>query len=297
MIDEALRQGNSRQRVLTRLKQQADSRGWATARQAHLILAIDRLLARLNEVASNDSWVVKGGYANQLRQPFGARFTEDVDLHIGADIERAPLVLADAFAVNLDDLLEYTAPSAPVALEGPPGGGLRYQVIALLVGSQLVNFEIDFSAADAIVGSLQIFSSDPLLPAVGYPTSQFPVYPVEQSVAEKLHALTLPRSQENTRARDLVDLVWFGERFSFWSDNLIDACRATFETRGTHEWPPQIPEPPTAWARAYARNRAELSLNASDLRAAESDLAVFFAPVFAEQRGLLWDTTPGAWRG
>lgn len=34
--------------------------------------------------------------------------------------------------------------------------------------------------------------------------SRFPVYPVNQHFAEKLHALTLPRDVENTRARDTV---------------------------------------------------------------------------------------------
>jgi len=42
------------------------------ARRIHLAVAIDRLLARLL-MAAPGQWVVKGGYANQLRRPDNAR--------------------------------------------------------------------------------------------------------------------------------------------------------------------------------------------------------------------------------
>lgn len=57
-------------------------------RRVHLAVAIDRLLARLLEAAPGQ-WVVKGGYANQLRRPDDARFTEDLDLRVDAAIEAA----------------------------------------------------------------------------------------------------------------------------------------------------------------------------------------------------------------
>lgn len=59
------------------------------ARRIHLVVAIDRLLTRLLTGAPG-RWVVKGGYANQLRRPDDARFTEDLDLRIDAAIETAP---------------------------------------------------------------------------------------------------------------------------------------------------------------------------------------------------------------
>jgi Nucleotidyl transferase AbiEii toxin, Type IV TA system len=55
-------------------------------RRIHLVVAIDRLLARLLQAAPGQ-WVVKGGYANQLRRPDDARFTEDLDVRIDAAIE------------------------------------------------------------------------------------------------------------------------------------------------------------------------------------------------------------------
>ncbi len=51
------------------------------AGRIHLVVAIDRFLARLLAAVSPGSWVVKGGYANQLRRPDQARFTEDLDAY------------------------------------------------------------------------------------------------------------------------------------------------------------------------------------------------------------------------
>ncbi|MEW5992239.1 MAG: nucleotidyl transferase AbiEii/AbiGii toxin family protein [Chloroflexota bacterium] len=83
---------------------------------------------------------------------------------------------------------------------------------------------------------------------------------VNQQFAEKLHALTLPRDVENTRARDLVDLVWFAHHFTFRADTLAIACIATFERRATHPWPPVIDVSPESWTRPNAVWRAELDL-------------------------------------
>jgi nucleotidyltransferase AbiEii toxin of type IV toxin-antitoxin system len=75
-------------------------------RRVHLVVAIDRLLARLLHAAPGQ-WVVKGGYANQLRRPDDARFTEDLDIKIDAAIETAPELLASGFAVDLGENFSY----------------------------------------------------------------------------------------------------------------------------------------------------------------------------------------------
>jgi len=175
------------------------------------------------------------------------------------------------------------------------GGGLRFAVVVRLAGSQLVQFKIDVSAADVIIGDLEEYLSDPVVQRLGLERNRYPVYPITQHVAEKLHALTLPRDAMNTRARDLVDLAWFRQNFTFRSDTLIDACRATFERRATHSWPPVIPVPPTDWDRPYQRWRAELDLNDATPALAAAAVAAFFRPVFAGTRGMRWDLATGHW--
>jgi hypothetical protein len=264
------------------------------ARRIQLTVAIDRLLSRLLEGAPG-RWVVKGGYTNQLRRPDDARFTEDLDLRINAAIETAPEILAAGFAVDLADDFSYEVAATPATLDGPPGGGLRFVVAARLAGTELVRFKVDVSAEDAVVGEFQSCLSDPVLERLGFGRSQYPVYPVNQHVAEKLHALTLPRDVENTRVRDLVDLAWFIHRFAFHSESLAAACVATFERRATHPWPPAIDAPPESWSRSYAVWRDQLRLPESTPAAAAASMRRFFMPVYLGADGMEWDPATQEW--
>ena len=261
------------------------------ARRIHLVVAIDRLLARLLVSAPKGSWVVKGGYANQLRRPDAARFTEDLDLKIEAGLGEAPILLAGGFATDLGDGFAYEASTAARALDGPPGGGLRFAVAGRLMGDEFVHFKVDLSISDVVVGPLEQHLSDPVLQLLGFERSRFPVYPIAQHFAEKLHAFTLPRDQENSRARDLVDLVWFVEHFTFRSDALSEACEATFRARADHSWPPLLPVPPASWDRPFGRWRAELGLQPTTPSAARHAIEAFLEPVFRGRRGMTWDPT------
>jgi predicted nucleotidyltransferase component of viral defense system len=264
------------------------------ARRIHLVVAIDRLLTRLLRGAPG-RWVVKGGYANQLRRPGDARFTEDLDLRIDAAIETAPELLASGFGVDLADDFSYEVATAPTPLEGPPGGGRRFVVVARLAGTELVRFKVDVSATEVIVGDLEAYLSDPVLDRLGFERARFPVYPINQHVAEKLHALTLPRDVENTRARDLVDLAWFIRHFTFRSEALAIACIATFDRRATHPWPPTIDVPPESWSRPYAAWRAELDLDDPTPAAAAFSVRWFLQPVFAGLHGMAWEPATQEW--
>jgi Nucleotidyl transferase AbiEii toxin, Type IV TA system len=267
--------------LLVRMSNAAGEAG-VVPRRIYLVVAIDRLLVRLLQAAPGQ-WVVKGGYANQLRRPDDARFTEDLDLKMDAAIETAPELLASGFAVDLGDDFSYEVASSPASLEGPPGGGLRFVVVARFGGTELVRFKVDVSAADVVVGDFESYFSDPVLERLGFRRSRFPVYPVNQHFAEKLHALTLPRDVENTRARDLVDLVWFVHHFTFRSDTLAIACIATFERRAPHPWPPVIDVPPDSWTRPYGVWRSELDLAEPTPAAAASALRSFLGPVYLGQ--------------
>jgi predicted nucleotidyltransferase component of viral defense system len=280
--------------LIVRMSNAAREAG-VVARRIHLVVAIDRLLVRLLQAAPGQ-WVVKGGYANQLRRPVDARFTEDLDLRIDAAIETAPELFASGFAVDLGDDFSYEVASSPAPLDGPPGGGLRFVVVARLGGTELVRFKVDVSAADVVVGDVESYLSDPVLERLGFRPSRFPVYPVNQHLAEKLHALTLPRAVENTRARDLVDLLWFVNHFTFRSDTLAIACIATFERRATHAWPPVIDVPPDSWSRPYQVWRAELDLAERNPAAAASTLRSFLEPVYLGVASLAWNPAAQEWR-
>jgi predicted nucleotidyltransferase component of viral defense system len=295
VIDPTLAEGNRYQRLLTRIRREGQRAGIADPRRIQLVVAIDRLLARLLVSAAPGAWVIKGGFANQLRRPQDARFTEDIDLRVSATIDEAPQLLADAFAAHVDDLFSYEIASGPLPLHGPPGGGARFIVVTRYDGSELVSFKVDISAADPVVGELERHLSDPVVERLGFVRSTFPVYPVAQSIAEKLHAQTMPREQENTRARDLVDLVWFCERFSVGAEDLIEACEATFAVRASHPWPPTVDDAPPSWAKPYERERRALQLGPATTNDATALVRRFFEPVFLGQGGSRWSPATLDW--
>ena len=297
MTDPRVAELGRRQALLARMRNVArDDMGGEPVRRVHLTVAMDGLLARLLATTPWGTWVLKGGYANQLRHPGEARFTEDVDLRIDAGIDTAVGMIAAAIAHVLDDPFTYEllAPLRP--LPGPPGGGLRFVFVARIAGAELVRFKVDVSSRDAIVGELERHPSDPVVERLGLAVSWFPVYPAAQQLAEKLHAYTLPRDGENTRAKDLADMVWLSRRHAFSSDSLIDAAEATFTRRASHAWPPLLADPPASWARQYASLRREMALEPATAQAAHEALLAFLGPVIAGARGLRWDPATLTWR-
>jgi hypothetical protein len=264
-------------------------------RRVHLTVAADRLLLRLLATTTWGVWALKGGYANQLRRPQQARFTDDVDLRINAEIEHAPGMMSVAISHPLDDPFTFELAAPPQPLAGPPGGGLRFLVVARLVGEELVRFKVDVSSLDAVVGKLEKHRSDPLIERLGFPRAVFPVYPIAQQFAEKLHAYTRPRDTENTRAKDLADMIWYTTTHAFRSGALIDAARATFERRDEHPWPPTLSRPPEAWARQYGALRKEMDLEPATPGDAYEVLVAFLEPVLQGDIRLAWSPARRSW--
>jgi hypothetical protein len=136
-----------------------------------------------------------------------------------------------------------------------------------VAGLKFVRFHLDLSSGDALVDPPDLLRGSDLLQFAGIAPVEFPVYPVVQHLAEKLHAYTLPRGQENTRVRDLVDLVIIAATEKVEADRLSRSVEATFAVRGTHPIPEQLSEPPASWAQPFASIAAEaVYLPTTDLR-------------------------------
>jgi len=100
-----------------------------------------------------------GCFEGQLRHPQEARFTEDVDLRLDAEIHLVPAIIVAAAAFPLDDPFSFELTGPPRALTGPPGG-LRFVVVTSLFGQELVRFKVDVSSRDAVwVGRLVLSST------------------------------------------------------------------------------------------------------------------------------------------
>ena len=129
----------------------------------------------------------------------------------------------------------------------------------------------------------QLRGSD-LLEFAGIAPIEFPVYPVTQHLAEKLHAYTLPRNQANTRVKDLADFITFIGLEQVAADHLTRSVAATFVARGTHPVPVALSEPPPSWRQPFAALAGSslkvplLTLNEAFERAAE-----FWNPFLAHE--------------
>ncbi|HEV7216210.1 MAG TPA: nucleotidyl transferase AbiEii/AbiGii toxin family protein [Chloroflexota bacterium] len=266
-----------RVQLLARLRNEARSANITAARLQQRV-AFERLLTRL---AGTDEWMLKGGFALELRYGWQSRPTRDIDLRHSTDsrqaLQRLRLLLAQAATT---DPFQFELGDDEQELQGAPGGAVRIRVIARLAGVVFADFHLDMSSGDAVSAPPDILVGSGLLDFAGMRPLRFPTYPVVQHLAEKLHAYTLPRAEVNTRTKDLVDLVMFALTEMVDGDLLTSSVQATFDARLTHSLPPDFPEPPRIWSVAFARLAAPVPLLAAlALTDAYRIAAAFWDPV------------------
>jgi hypothetical protein len=193
-----------RTQLLQRLRNEALRTGTPALRLQQR-MAFERLLARLPQ---DGEWVLKGGFAMQLRYGLDARPTRDIDLRTSYD----PVMASDRLrqtiaAATTRDNFAFEFGGVSQELQGAPGGSRRIPVVTRVAGIEFVTFHVDLSSGDALADAPDLLRGSDLLQFAGITPIEFPVYPVTQHLAEKFHAYTVPRDQENTRVRDLVDLL------------------------------------------------------------------------------------------
>jgi predicted nucleotidyltransferase component of viral defense system len=286
-----------RQQLLERLKNEARRQGTETQRVQQRV-AFERLLARL---AASGEWLLKGGFALELRYGWRNRPTRDIDLRTEREPEQALARLREAVAgpAPADDRFRFELGDAVAELQGAPGGGLRVRVVARVAGVTFASFAVDLTSGDAVVAAPETLVGSDLLAFAGIAPVRFPVYPVTQHLAEKLHAYTLPRAQENTRTKDLLDMVTIAAMETIEGEALAEAAAATFAARGSHHLPATLPAPPAAWTASFRQLAAETAISpTADLRAGYELAARFWAPVLTGTAlGRRWGPGAQAWDG
>ena len=282
-----------RQALEQRLLNQARAEPSVPLVRLRKVVAFEGLLRRLL-IDRPDYWLLKGGFALQLRLGLQTRTTKDLDLRAAGPIDEAERYLRDAGQRDLDDYFIFEVGAGTTELMGAPGGGRRVPVRALLAGRRFEEFHVDLGCGDPIVGVVQLVPGNPIFEALGYPAITVPVYPLTTTVAEKLHAYTLPRLADNMRVRDLVDLVLLLQAYEFDAQDLSRACVATFETRATHAWPPSFKPPPSSWEQPYQRLREETGTRLRTAEEAHEELVAFLSPVL-RGTSARWDPESHSW--
>jgi len=131
-------------------------------------VAFDRLLARLfANVEKESPWVLKGGYAMELRIQ-SARTTKDIDLTLrsgrvaasDADQQSKQLreLVQEFSSASLPDYFQFLVGQAMLELGGAPGGGYRYPIEARMDGRMFTKFHLDIGIGDEILTPLEVIN-------------------------------------------------------------------------------------------------------------------------------------------
>jgi Nucleotidyl transferase AbiEii toxin, Type IV TA system len=251
-----------------RLKKLAQESGLDLQRVRRQV-AFDRLLCRVF-ATPEAPWLLKGGYAMELRVK-AARTTLDIDLALkqlpapsadwDANAANVLEALREAGQLDLQDFFSFVLGSATQDLDAAPYGGARFPVDARLAGRSFVKFHLDVSTGDVLRAPYELLPGRDWLGFAGIAATEFPAVSPEEQFAEKLHAYTLPRpGRENTRVKDLVDLVLLIEQTKLDAARVPTAIRETFQRRKTHGVPPRLAPPPTSWSTPFAELAAECGL-------------------------------------
>jgi hypothetical protein len=265
------------------LRNTAQSRGLPfTTMQLKFVL--ERLLARLffNESAA---WLLKGGFAMDMRFRPKARMTKDIDLSVSlqtTDGRATSLtevwdLLQEAMAHDLGDYLVYRVAMPKRELTNAPGGGGRFPCEALLAGKSYAKMHIDVGLGDAVLGKPDQLVGDDLLAFAGIPPAKAKAISQAQQFAEKIHAYTFPWGDRvNTRTKDLVDLVLLIERGQLDPKKVQEALEATFARRNTHPLPIELSSPPESWKTDFTQMASEAGISTSTIEPAFSSLTTYW---------------------
>ena len=248
-----------------------------------LKFVLERLLARLFR-EEPPPWLLKGGFAMDLRFRPRARTTKDIDLSVALVAGTGPVSAAmrdrlqTSVDVDLGDHLTFRVGAPKKELTNAPKGGGRFPCEAVLLGKTYAKFHIDVGVGDAVVGTPDRLTGDDLLGFAGIPPATALAIPKAQQFAEKVHAYTFPwAGRVNTRTKDLADLVLLIERGPPDGGELLEALLATFSTRGTHELPAALVPPPEAWKDEFVGMATEANLSTTDYLEAFRRLERFWA--------------------
>lgn len=262
-------------------------------------VVFERLLARLL-VAAPDRWVLKGGFALDLRLGTRARPTKDLDLARGDDVEQATADLLAAQAVDLGDYFVFAVERSEELDDVLEGAAVRYRVTASLAGRRFERVVVDVGFGDPLPTQPDVLPGPGLIVFAGVEPVRFPTLPLDQHLAEKVHAYTRaygPKGHPSTRVKDLVDIVLVSEYAALGAADLRSVLRVTFETRATHPLPAALPTPPSAWRVPYRSLAASVGIH-TDLEVGHTRAAALLDPVLGvgAADAAHWDPGRAEWR-
>jgi predicted nucleotidyltransferase component of viral defense system len=245
----------------------------------------ERIVSRL-QVAEPGLWVLKGGMALEVRLLDKARLTKDIDLGLRGDVAGAEELrgrLVEALAIGVDGD-EFTLMVGPVKrLTEDDGGRLtwRAKVAAELAGRPFGTVQVDVSPRPHELDATDLVPLPNSLNFAGVVAPLVEIIDINRHAAEKFHGMLRDHGdRDNTRVRDLVDLVILAEHELIEPSALAAAVRLVWRERDGVSPPATLPSLPPSWLGRYERLVAEHNVEAMLFPAAVSTVAAVWAEIF-----------------
>jgi hypothetical protein len=283
-----------RQALEKRLLLRARERGTSLVRLRKSVV-FDRLLARLL-IAAPGRWVLKGALALDFRLGERTRTTKDMDLIRNDSEEPATSDLMTAQAVQLDDFFNFSVEKVGPPGEDLEGAAMRYRVRAESGGRRFEDVVVDIAFSDPLRWEPEKIVGTDLLAFADIEPVEVPILPLEQHVAEKVHAYTrtYSRGRASSRAKDLVDIVLVTQSTAPDAGRLRAALIGVFEGRRQHLLPQQLPPPPADWNVSFRKLARDVGISL-DLKAGYVVAATMLDPILAGRAKGQWDPQRRQW--
>ena len=244
-------------------------------------LVFERCMSRLQR-RPDSPWILKGGFALELRLGDRARMTKDLDIGVDlgyfgqAAVSPAEVVqaLREALAGQDADRFVFTlSESRQEVLPVQGATAFRFSVEARLAGRRFETIRVDVGLGDPIIPPVDELRGSDFLQFADIPAPVIRTVSRVQHLAEKVHALTLPFDNRiNTRVKDLADIMLLLGLGPPSIQAARNAVEAIFAARQTHEIPKAIEMPPSTWVSFYTAMAQELGIQETTLESATSRL-------------------------
>lgn len=270
-----------------RLRHQSDESGVSLDRLRRRVV-FERVIARL-ELADPGRWVLKGGMALEVRLRDRARLTKDVDLGLREVVDDSQDLyerLVEALDADpLGDRFILTAP--PLAPLSEDGGGFltwRTTVEARLAGTVFGWIKLDISPRAHELEATDRMALPNSLAFAQVSAPDIEVVDVNRHAAEKLHAMQRDfGDRENSRVRDLVDVVILIEEDLIDRVRLSEAVRTVWRERDRSAPPGSFVEPPASWRERYEQLADESDLQARSFSAAVTAVTALWSSLSIDE--------------
>ena len=251
--------------------------------------AYQRMLRRLAD-HTDGGWVLKGGYLLEARVSVRTRATKDVDLAMrtvgnGSDVV-ALLRSALTPDPDGDHFVFFVSEASALTVDSRANPAWRASVDAQLDGRSFAKLRVDLvERLDEIGNATEQFVIPAPVAGMNLGDAHILVVDIAQHAAEKFHALCqrFPDGRQNTRVKDLLDIVLLVESGLLPNPNLAARIRAVFDVRDGTVPPSTLPTPPASWRVDYALLANSTDATATDLDSAFRIATVLYQSTFRAQ--------------